>query len=72
MDESSTSIKPSGATLGDVPAHVFESFLQALEASGVSAGSLPVFARRSWWIRSLPIETGLRPYFPHRWHRRAK
>ena len=37
MDESSTSIKPSGATPSDVPAHVFESFLQALEASGASA-----------------------------------
>ncbi len=36
MDESSTSIKPSGATPSDVPVHVFESFLQSLEASGAS------------------------------------
>lgn len=67
MDEPSNPTKASGATPGDVPAHVFESFLQALESNSASI-ELVARLRKTLLVDKVFTEKALKEaIFPETW-----
>lgn len=67
MDESGASIEPSGTTPSNVPAYVFQSFLQALEADGASA-ELVARLRKTLLVDKVFSDKALKEaLFPETW-----
>jgi len=67
MEVSSTLTNAGGATPGDVPAHVFESFLQALESNGAST-EIVARLRKTLLIDKVFTDKALKEaLFPEAW-----